>query len=98
MTSVFATGAVSTTLGLVSPVLSSPHPLHDPASTSRIASARPNRRRARLSTSWSRRTTSLVVGDRGSVAKPNLKDLGERAHVTGVGTRVAALEAWSACR
>src|SRR5215468_5116300 len=64
--------------GLVSPVISSSQPLQEPASTSRIASARPNRRRARSSTSWSRRTTSLLLGGRGSVASPTRRILEKR--------------------
>src|SRR5215471_20838868 len=64
--------------GLVSPVISSSQPLQDPASTSRIASARPKRRRARSSTSWSSRTTSLPAADRGSVASPTWRILEKR--------------------
>src|SRR5712691_2191284 len=56
--------------GRMSPVISSSQPLHEPASTSRIARARPKSRRARASTSWSRRTTSSPPGSRGSVARP----------------------------
>src|SRR5690242_1337079 len=61
--------------GLVSPTISSSQPLQEPASTSRIASARPNRRRARASTSCRRRTTSSPPGGRGSVARPTWRIL-----------------------
>src|SRR5215470_8081693 len=65
-------------MGLVSPVISSSQPLHEPASTSRIASARPKSRRARASTSWSSRTTSPPSPGRGSVARPTRKILENR--------------------
>jgi len=41
----------------------------------------------------------LVAGRRQRLGRePDLKDLGEQAHVTGVETRDAAPEAWFACR
>src|SRR5262245_32658486 len=62
----------------MSPVISISQPLQEPASTSRMARARPKSDRARASTSWIRRTTSSPDGDRGSVASPIWKILEKR--------------------
>src|SRR5260370_42619836 len=66
----------------MSPVMSSSHALQERASTSRIASARPNRRRARASTSCRRRTTLSPPGGRGSVARPTWRILENRRTLT----------------
>src|SRR5512145_117712 len=60
--------------GLVRPVISTSQPLHEPASTSRIARARPSRRRvcaARVRV----RTRVSSPGLRGSVASPTFRIL-----------------------
>src|SRR6185312_14225417 len=64
--------------GPMRPLISSSQPLHEPASTSRIARARPNSCRARASTSCSRRRTSSPPGASGSVARPTRRILDRR--------------------
>src|SRR5215470_8617345 len=62
-------------MGPVRPLISSSQPLQEPASTSRIASARPKRRRTLASTSRPSSTTSASPGPSGSVAMPILRIL-----------------------
>src|SRR5262245_23994722 len=61
--------------GPVRPPISSSQPLQEPASTSRIASARPRSRRVPASTSPPSSTASLSPGGRGSVARPTFRIL-----------------------
>ena len=84
--------------GPVSPLISISHPLHEPASTSRMASARPNSRRARASTSWRRCTASSSSGDSGSVARPTLRIFEKRRISSGGAPRGGARGASSGCR
>src|SRR5262245_64692710 len=60
------------------PLISSSQPLHDPASTSRIASARPSSLRVRASTWRTRLTAVASPGSRGSVTSPTLRILPSR--------------------
>src|SRR2546425_4657701 len=59
----------------MSPVISTSQPLQEPASTSRIATARPRSFRALTSTARATRTTASSPGPRGSVTRPTFRIL-----------------------